>query len=62
MKIGDYFFNGNDPRRGAPFGAAGVHRWGYGGLNPHNQFPVFTDLIWKCPKIFQSVCLWPLAP
>ena len=25
MKIDDYFFNRNDPRRGASFGAAGVH-------------------------------------
>ena len=28
MKTGDYLFNRNDPRRGTPFGAAGVHRKG----------------------------------
>jgi len=50
MKINDYFFNRIDTRRGAPFGAAGVHRyWGHGGLNSHNRFPVFTDFHGKQP-------------
>ena len=44
MKIDDYFFSRNDPRRGASFGAAGVHRnRGYGGIKPRNQFMRFTD-------------------
>jgi hypothetical protein len=51
-------------RRGATFGAAGVHpNWGYGGVNPHHHF-LNRAIFMRNPHLFSfaSVAIMIVAP